>query len=57
MFYKVVAEESIARLTQIVEDLLHTGWILVGGITFDGQKYLPGSYKYLRRIYGIYSCK
>jgi hypothetical protein len=40
MFYKVVAEESISRLTQIVEDLLHTGWVLAGGITFDGQKYL-----------------
>jgi hypothetical protein len=40
MFYKVVAEETIARLTQVVTDLLHQGWIVAGGITFDGQKYL-----------------
>jgi hypothetical protein len=40
MFYKVVAEETISRLTQVVTDLLHTGWILSGGITFDGQNYL-----------------
>jgi hypothetical protein len=40
MFYKVVYEESIARLTQVVTDLLHQGWILAGGITFDGQYYL-----------------
>jgi len=40
MFYKVVQAESIARLTKLVEDLLHQGWILAGGITFDGQNYL-----------------
>ncbi len=40
MFYKVVQAESIARLTKLVEDLLHQGWILVGGITFDGKNYL-----------------
>jgi|WetSurSiteA1Bulk_404760.scaffolds.fasta_scaffold133129_1 hypothetical protein len=40
MFYKVVQAESTARLTRLVEDLLHQGWILVGGITFDGQNYL-----------------
>ncbi len=40
MFYKIASEETIARLTQVVTDLLHTGWILAGGITFDGQKYL-----------------
>ena len=40
MFYKVVADENISRLTQVVTDLLHAGWILAGGITFDGQFYL-----------------
>jgi hypothetical protein len=40
MFYKVVAEDNLKRLTQVVEDLLHVGWILAGGITFDGQFYL-----------------
>jgi hypothetical protein len=40
MFYKVVQADSIARITQLVEDLLHQGWILSGGITFDGQNYL-----------------
>lgn len=40
MFYKVVAEESIARLTKVVTDLLHQGWILAGGIAFDGHNYL-----------------
>jgi hypothetical protein len=35
MFYKVVSADSIARLTKLVEDLLHQGWILVGGIPFD----------------------
>jgi hypothetical protein len=36
MFYKVIAEEKIARLTQVVEDLLHAGWIQAGEITFNG---------------------
>jgi hypothetical protein len=40
MFYKVVQDESITRLTRLVEDLLHQGWILAGGIAFDGQFYL-----------------
>jgi hypothetical protein len=40
MFYKVVQADSITRLTRLVEDLLHQGWILGGGITFDGQNYL-----------------
>ena len=40
MFYKVVQAESIARLTKLVEDLLHQGWVLAGGITFDGQNYI-----------------
>jgi len=40
MFYKVVQAESIARLTKLVEDLLHQGWILNGGIAFDGQNYI-----------------
>jgi hypothetical protein len=40
MFYKVVQSDSIARLTKLVEDLLHQGWILAGGITFDGENYL-----------------
>ncbi len=40
MFYKVAQAETIARLTKLVEDLLHQGWILAGGITFDGQNYL-----------------
>jgi|WetSurSiteA1Bulk_404760.scaffolds.fasta_scaffold01383_11 hypothetical protein len=35
MIYKVVAEESISRLTKIVEDLLHTGWILARGRASD----------------------
>jgi hypothetical protein len=40
MFYKVVQAESLAKLTRLVEDLLFQGWILAGGITFDGQNYL-----------------
>jgi hypothetical protein len=40
MFYKVVQAETIVRLTKLVEDLLHQGWILAGGITFDGQNYI-----------------
>jgi hypothetical protein len=40
MFYKVVQAESIAKLTRLVEDHLHQGWILSGGIAFDGQNYL-----------------
>jgi hypothetical protein len=40
MFYKVVAENNLKRLTQVVEDLLHAGWIPAGGITFDCQFYL-----------------
>jgi hypothetical protein len=40
MFYKVAQAETITRLTKLVEDLLHQGWILAGGITFDGQNYL-----------------
>jgi hypothetical protein len=40
MFYKVVQAHNIARLTMLVEDLLHQGWLLVGGISFDGQNYL-----------------
>jgi len=40
MFYKVVQAENITRLTKLVEDLLHQGWILTGGIAFDGQNYL-----------------
>jgi hypothetical protein len=40
MFYKVVVEDNISRLTQKVSDLLQQGWILAGGITFDGQNYL-----------------
>jgi hypothetical protein len=40
MFYKVAQAESIARLTKLVEDLLHQGWVLAGGVTFDGQFYL-----------------
>jgi hypothetical protein len=40
MFYKVVQAESLSKLTRLVEDLLHQGWILAGGIVFDGQSYL-----------------
>ena len=40
MFYKVAQADSIIRLTKLVEDLLHQGWILVGGISFDGQNYV-----------------
>jgi hypothetical protein len=40
MFYKVATADNINRLTQIVADLLHQGWILAGGIAFDGQQYL-----------------
>jgi hypothetical protein len=40
MFYKVVQADNITRLTKLVEDLLHQGWILAGGIAFDGQNYL-----------------
>ena len=40
MFYKVVQADNIPRLTKLVEDLLHQGWILAGGIIFDGQNYL-----------------
>jgi hypothetical protein len=40
MFYKVIAEGRIERLTQVVIDLQHAGRIRAGGITFDGQYYL-----------------
>jgi hypothetical protein len=40
MFYKVVQADNITRLTKLVEDLLHAGWILAGGITFEDQLYL-----------------
>ncbi len=40
MFYKVVQADNIIRLTKLVEDLLHHGWVLAGGIIFDGQNYL-----------------
>ncbi len=40
MFYKVVQADNIVRLTKVVEDLLALGWILAGGISFDGQNYL-----------------
>lgn len=40
MFYKVVQADNIPLLTRLVEDHLHQGWILAGGITFDGQNYL-----------------
>jgi hypothetical protein len=40
MFYKVVVDDNIMRLTQKVSDFLHEGWILAGGIAFDGQNYL-----------------
>lgn len=40
MFYKIAAADNIARLTQIVVDLLHQGWQPVGGIAFDGAQYL-----------------
>jgi hypothetical protein len=40
MFFKVVTADNLQRLTQLVEDLLHQGWILAGGICFDGQNYL-----------------
>jgi hypothetical protein len=40
MFYKVATADNLNRLVQIVTDLLHQGWILAGGIAFDGQQYL-----------------
>jgi hypothetical protein len=40
MFNKVIIAETILRSTQLVEDLLHQGWIQAGGIAFDGQNYL-----------------
>lgn len=40
MFYKVVSANSPEILTQLVIDLLHQGWILAGGIAFDGNHYL-----------------
>jgi hypothetical protein len=40
MFYKVVQAESLSKLTRLVENLLHQGWTLAGGICFDGQNYL-----------------
>lgn len=40
MFYKVIQAETIAILTRLVEDHLHQGWILAGGIAFDGLNYL-----------------
>jgi hypothetical protein len=40
MLYNVVQAESISKLTTLVEDFLHQGWILSGGIAFDGQNYL-----------------
>jgi hypothetical protein len=40
MFYKVVTADNITRITKLVEDLLHQGWVLAGGLAFDGQQYL-----------------
>jgi hypothetical protein len=40
MFYKVVQADNLPKLTRLVEDLLHQGWTLAGGITSDGQSYL-----------------
>ncbi len=40
MFYKIVQASSIQLLTRLVEDALHQGWIVAGGIAFDGQNYL-----------------
>jgi hypothetical protein len=39
MFYKVVAEDTISRLTQLVEGLIHASWILAERIVFVGQNY------------------
>jgi hypothetical protein len=40
MLRKVIIEDNILRLTQIVVNRLQQGWIVAGGIAFDGQKYL-----------------
>jgi hypothetical protein len=40
MFYKVATADNLNRLVQIVADLLHQGWVVAGGIAFDGQNYL-----------------
>jgi hypothetical protein len=40
MFYKIAIADNLTRLAQLVNDLLHQGWILAGGIAFDGQQYL-----------------
>jgi hypothetical protein len=40
MSYKVVTAQTLSDLTTEVEELLQTGWILVGGIAFNGKWYL-----------------
>ncbi|HSB65302.1 MAG TPA: DUF1737 domain-containing protein [Anaerolineales bacterium] len=40
MYYKIVSADSTEILAQLVTELLHQGWTLVGGIAFDGNHYL-----------------
>lgn len=40
MFYKIVQADNLARLAQLVTDLLHQGWAVSGGVCFDGAQYL-----------------
>jgi hypothetical protein len=40
MLYKVVSANEINVLIKMVEDFLHQGWIVAGGISFDGNHYL-----------------
>lgn len=40
MHYKIVSADDTVQLIKLVEDLLHQGWTLAGGIAFDGNHYL-----------------
>jgi hypothetical protein len=45
MFYKVVHAENLTELSRLVEELLHQGWVLAGGLAFDGYFYLQAMTK------------
>jgi hypothetical protein len=45
MHYKIVSANNPEILTQLVEELLHQGWKLAGGIAFDGNHYLQAMIK------------
>jgi hypothetical protein len=53
MFSYVVQADNLVRLTTLVKDLLHHGWILAGGICFDVQSYLETLTRSSEEIWNI----